>query len=167
MKIYRKFGKRVFDLVVVIPLLIVFCPLIIIVAIVVRIQMSSPVIFRQERPGLSDKPFEALKFRTMTDRRDAEGNLLPEKERLTSLGKFIRKLSLDELPQLWNVLRGDMSLVGPRPLLMSYLPYYTEREATRHSVRPGITGLAQSSGRNTVDWNRRFVSGLSRVWAAW
>ena len=114
-----------------------------------------PVFFRQARPGLHGRPFTMLKFRTMTDARDHEGYLLPDAQRLTRLGRFLRSSSLDELPELWNVLRGDMSLVGPRPLLMSYLPYYTEREQKRHLVRPGITGLAQVSGRNLLGWDER------------
>ena len=123
----------------------------------IRSRLGSPVFFRQTRPGLGGAPFELIKFRTMTDERDAGGQLLSDAERLTPLGRFLRVTSLDELPELWNVLRGDMSLVGPRPLLMRYLPYYTDRENKRHLVRPGLTGWAQLHGRNTVSWNERLA----------
>jgi len=160
---YRKFGKRLLDLVITIPALIIFSPVIGAVALYIRLKMGTPVIFRHQRPGLNENLFYAYKFRTMTDARDPDGNLLPDKDRLTRTGKFIRKLSLDELPQLWNVLKSDMSLVGPRPLFTDYLPYYTEKERTRHSVRPGITGLAQISGRNKVDWNYRLALDVQYV----
>jgi sugar transferase EpsL len=152
---YRKFGKRVFDLLVAIPVLILLLPLLAMVALTVRIFMGPSVLFRHERPGLHGQLFILLKYRTMSLATDEKGNLLPDRERLTPVGKLIRKLSLDELPQLWNVVRGDMSLVGPRPLFTAYLPYYSQREQKRHLVRPGITGLAQVSGRNKVDWDRR------------
>jgi sugar transferase EpsL len=124
-------------------------------AILVRYKLGYPVIFKQQRPGLHGKPFYLYKFRTMTDERDENGELLPDHLRLTPFGQFLRKFSLDELPQLYNILKGDMSFVGPRPLLMKYLPYYTDREKKRHNVRPGITGLAQVSGRNNLDWDER------------
>jgi lipopolysaccharide/colanic/teichoic acid biosynthesis glycosyltransferase len=160
---YREFGKRLFDLLVTLPALIVLLPVIGVVALYVRLKMGSPIIFSHQRPGLNETLFHAYKFRTMTDARDPAGNLLPDKDRLTKAGKLMRKLSLDELPQLWNVFKGDMSLVGPRPLFTDYLPYYTQRERTRHSVRPGITGLAQVSGRNRVDWNDRLALDVQYV----
>lgn len=131
-------------------------PLLILMGLI-RLKLGSPVLFRQTRPGLDGLPFKLIKFRTMTDDRDAEGVLLPDAERLTSFGRLLRATSLDELPELWNVLRGDMSLVGPRPLLMRYLPYYTDRERMRHRVRPGLTGWAQLQGRNTVSWDERLA----------
>ncbi|MBN1795540.1 MAG: sugar transferase [Sedimentisphaerales bacterium] len=155
MNIYRKFGKRLLDIVIALPALIILLPVIAVTAVIVRIKMGSPVVFRHLRPGKDEKLFYVYKFRTMTDAKDAEGRLLPDKERLTATGKAIRRLSLDELPQLWNVLKGNMSLVGPRPLFTDYLPYYTQREKKRHGVRPGITGLAQTSGRNKVNWDER------------
>ena len=152
---YRKFGKRLLDLCISIPALILMSPLFIVVALIVKIMLASPVLFHHQRPGLNEKLFFLLKFRTMTNASDADGNLLPDSKRLTRTGKFIRKLSMDELPQLWNVVVGKMSLVGPRPLFIAYLPYYSERERKRHLVRPGITGLAQVSGRNNLEWNDR------------
>lgn len=131
-------------------------PLLVLAALI-RSRFGNPVFFKQTRPGLGGAPFELVKFRTMTDERDAEGRLLPDAERLTPLGRFLRATSIDELPELWNVLRGDMSLVGPRPLLMRYLPYYTDREKKRHLVRPGLTGWAQLHGRNTVSWDERLA----------
>jgi len=124
-------------------------------ALVVRITLGGPVLFRQVRPGLHGRPFRMIKFRTMTDARDADGALLPDAQRLTPLGRFLRATSLDELPELWNVIRGDMSLVGPRPLLMEYLPLYSAEQARRHEVRPGVTGWAQVNGRNSLSWERR------------
>jgi lipopolysaccharide/colanic/teichoic acid biosynthesis glycosyltransferase len=129
----------------------------ILLAILIRHQLGSPVLFRQARPGLLGKPFTMIKFRSMTDQRSADGKLLPDAQRLTSLGRFLRASSLDELPELWNVLRGEMSLVGPRPLLMDYLPHYTREQARRHEVRPGITGWAQINGRNAISWEDKFV----------
>ncbi len=155
MQFYRNHGKRALDVVAAsLGLLALSVPLGL-VACLVRWKLGRPVLFRQERPGLYAKSFRLVKFRTMTDEKDADGHLLPDSVRLTQFGRFLRKTSLDEFPELWNVLKGDMSLVGPRPLLKEYLPFYTEREATRHDVRPGITGLAQVSGRNGLRWDER------------
>lgn len=154
-KFYALCGKRFFDLLATVPAMILLAPLLVIIAFLVRVRLGSPVLFKQERPGLREKPFAILKFRTMTDARDQDGSLLPDAQRLTRLGAFLRKTSMDELPELFNVLKGDMSLVGPRPLLTGYLPYYTERERLRHRVRPGITGLSQISGRNYLPWDER------------
>ncbi len=137
--------------------LVLLSPVLAIVALLVRLRMGSPVLFRQERPGRNGKPFEMLKFRTMTDRRDASGALLPDDARLTGLGRFLRRSSLDELPELVNVVAGDMSLVGPRPLLMQYLPLYSPEQARRHEVRPGVTGWAQVNGRNALTWDEKFA----------
>lgn len=154
--IYARYIKRLLDFVLALVILILFCWLYLILAILVRVKLGSPVLFKQPRPGRGEKIFNMYKFRTMTDARDKDGRLLPDKDRLTSFGKFLRKTSLDELPELFCILKGDMSFIGPRPLLVEYLPYYTEREKLRHTVRPGLTGLAQASGRNTVDWDTRF-----------
>ncbi|MDR4957898.1 sugar transferase [Bacillus sonorensis] len=148
--------KRVFDLVSAIVLLLVLSPAMIVTACVIRWKIGSPVLFRQTRPGLNGKPFTLYKFRTMTDERDGAGNLLGDEKRLTKTGRLIRKTSLDELPQLINVIKGDLSLVGPRPLLMEYVPLYTKRQWRRHEVRPGITGWAQINGRNKVTWEEKF-----------
>lgn len=147
--------KRIFDVFVAGLLLIVFSPALAVLAGLVRGKLGSPVLFRQERPGKNARPFTLVKFRTMTDRRDETGQLLSDAERLTTFGRFLRASSLDELPELWNVLRGDMSLVGPRPLRMDYLPLYSPEQARRHEVRPGITGWAQVNGRNATTWPER------------
>lgn len=149
--------KRVFDIVVSASALLLLSPVLLVVALLVRWKLGSPVFFRQVRPGLHCQPFEMVKFRSMTDARDREHRLLSDKERLTPFGRFLRASSLDELPELWNVLKGDMSLVGPRPLLMEYLGYYTEEEMLRFTVRPGITGLAQINGRNEAGWDARLA----------
>lgn len=148
-------AKRVLDIVGASLLLVVSSPVMLVIALLVRLKLGSPVLFRQVRPGLQGKPFVLCKFRTMTDERDADGNLLPDEKRLTPFGRFLRSTSLDELPELLNVLKGEMSLVGPRPLLMRYLPYFTDRERRRLETRPGITGLAQISGRNDLTWDER------------
>ncbi len=137
--------------------LLLMSPLLLGLALLVRLKLGSPVLFTQQRPGLHGKPFTIYKFRTMTDARDNEGNLLPDAERLTHFGRFLRSTSFDEIPELFNVLKGDMSLVGPRPLLMEYLPLYTEEQARRHEVHPGITGWAQINGRNTISWEEKFA----------
>ncbi len=155
-KIYAYFGKRIFDLALTIPGLVVLFPILAVTALLVRIILGSPVLFRQQRPGLNEKPFYLFKFRTMTDARDTSGTLLPDAERLTAFGRFLRATSLDELPELFNVLKGDMSLVGPRPLLMQYLELYTPEQARRHEVRAGITGWAQVNGRNAITWQQKF-----------
>ncbi len=149
-------AKRAFDLAVAALLLAALAPLMLVVALLIRWRMGSPVLFRQARPGLGGRPFVLYKFRTMREATDRHGQPLPDGERLTPLGAAIRRTSLDELPQLYNVLRGDMSLVGPRPLLTEYLPLYSERQARRHDVRPGITGGAQVNGRNATSWPERF-----------
>jgi lipopolysaccharide/colanic/teichoic acid biosynthesis glycosyltransferase len=155
--IYKRFGKRAFDLVASLSGLLLAAPLLAVLAILVRRRLGAPVLFRQERPGYGGKLFTILKFRTMTDARRPNGDVLPDEERLTGLGRFLRSTSLDELPELLNVLKGDMSLVGPRPLLTEYLALYTPQEMRRHEVRPGISGWAQVNGRNTLDWEDKFV----------
>lgn len=161
--LYEKFLKRMFDIILALIILILFCWIYVIIAILVKAKLGSPVIFCQERPGKDEKMFKLYKFRTMTDQRDENGNLLPDEIRLTKFGKMLRSTSLDELPEIFNILLGDMSFIGPRPLLISYLPYYTEKEKHRHDVRPGLSGLAQVNGRNSVEWERRFQYDIQYV----
>jgi len=153
---YRYFLKRVFDFLLALMVLIVFGWLLLILCLVVAIKLGRPVIFKQQRPGKNEKIFTLYKFRTMTDAKDEEGNLLPDEDRLTSFGKKLRSSSLDELPELINILKGNMSLVGPRPLLIQYLPRYNKEQARRHEVRPGLTGWAQINGRNAISWEEKF-----------
>ena len=153
---YTRRGKRLLDLALTIPALILLSPVMALLAILVRLRLGSPVIFRQQRPGLYGHPFTILKFRTMTNDCDSQGNLLPDQDRVTPFGQFLRSTSLDELPELFNVLKGTMSIVGPRPLLMEYLDHYTPEQMLRHEVRPGITGWAQIHGRNDTTWEVRF-----------
>lgn len=148
--------KRALDLALTIPALIILSPLLVLLALLVRIRLGSPILFRQQRPGLHGKPFTMYKFRTMTNARDADGKLLPTAVRITPFGRFLRKSSMDELPELFNVLRGDMSIIGPRPLRMEYLHRYTEEQMRRHCVMPGITGWAQIHGRNALTWEQKF-----------
>ncbi len=153
---YRKYIKRILDFTLSLIALIILSPVMLVICILVRIKLGKPVFFKQDRPGKNEKIFTLHKFRTMTDKKDENGELLPDSERLTKFGDFLRSTSLDEIPELVNILKGDMSIVGPRPLLIRYLPYYTEEERHRHDVRPGLTGLAQVNGRNTVNWEERF-----------
>lgn len=153
---YRHFEKRISDLLLVIPALILLAPVLGVIALLVRLKLGSPVLFRQQRPGWQGQPFTLLKFRTLTNERDAQGRLLPDAQRLTKFGRFLRQSSLDELPELFNILKGDMSLVGPRPLLMSYLNRYSFEQMRRFEVRPGLTGWAQVNGRNVLTWEERF-----------
>ncbi|MCI0455734.1 MAG: sugar transferase [Gemmataceae bacterium] len=150
-----RYGKRLFDLAVALPALILLAPLLVVLAVLVRLNLGAPVLFRQPRPGVGGRIFTLVKFRSMTDARDPDGNLLPDEQRLTRFGRFLRSTSLDELPELLNALCGQMSLVGPRPLLVQYLPYYSERERTRQDVRPGLTGWAQVNGRANLPWDER------------
>ncbi|MCD8483321.1 MAG: sugar transferase [Verrucomicrobia bacterium] len=154
---YQRAGKRVLDLTVVILTVPLWLPLLIIVAVWVRMRLGTPVLFTQTRPGLHGKPFRLYKFRTLSQRTDADGNLLPDAQRITPVGALLRATSLDELPELWNILRGDMSLVGPRPLLLQYLPRYNTTQAQRHSVLPGLTGWAQVQGRNAISWEQKLA----------
>lgn len=154
--LYEKYFKRAFDLFCGIAALLVFWWLYIIIALLVRVKLGSPVLFTQERPGKDEKIFKLYKFRTMTDERDEDGNLLPDMQRLTSFGKFLRNSSLDELPEVFNILNGTLSVVGPRPLLVKYLPLYTEKQHRRHEVRAGLSGYAQVNGRNSMSWEEKF-----------
>lgn len=160
---YKNGIKRGLDILLSGLALILLSPLLLVVAILVRVKLGSPVIFHQKRPGKDEKIFTLCKFRTMTDDQDEEGNLLPDSVRLTRFGKLLRATSLDELPELWNIFKGDMSIIGPRPLLVSYLPYYSKEEQKRHSVRPGLTGLAQVNGRSALNWEERFAYDLEYV----
>lgn len=160
---YAKYLKRGLDLLLSLMAFIILMPVMIIIYILVRIKLGKPAIFKQERPGKNEKIFTLYKFRTMTDEKDEDGNLLPNAERLTRFGKILRKTSLDELPELLNIIKGDMAIVGPRPLIKRYLPYYTEEERKRHNVRPGLTGLAQVNGRNAASWEMRFKADLEYI----
>lgn len=153
---YKKCIKRLLDIIMSLVGLIILSPIFLIVAILVRIKLGSPIIFSQDRPGKNEKIFKLYKFRSMTNQKDENGKLLPESQRLTKFGKILRSTSLDEILELFNILKGDMSFIGPRPLLVKYLPYYNEKEKHRHDVRPGLTGLAQINGRNALDWEKRF-----------
>ena len=157
---YERCVKRPLDCFLAVCAFIVLSPLLAVVAVLVRVKLGSPVLFSQERPGKDEKVFKLFKFRTMTDEKDENGELLPDEVRLTSFGRFLRSTSLDELPELINIIRGDMAVVGPRPLLVKYLPYYTEEQHKRHSVRPGLTGYAQVHGRNAVGWDEKFAMDL-------
>jgi lipopolysaccharide/colanic/teichoic acid biosynthesis glycosyltransferase len=154
--IYEKYIKRSFDLIVAVIAFIVLFPLLIIIAVLIRIKLGSPIIFKQKRPGLNEKIFTLYKFRTMTDKKDDQGVLLPDRERLTKFGKFLRSTSIDELPGLINIIKGDMSIVGPRPLLVEYLELYNSEQRKRHEVRPGLSGYAQINGRNALSWEDKF-----------
>ena len=153
---YDKYVKRSIDAILSLVAIIILSPVLAIVALLVRIKLGGPVLFKQQRPGLNEKIFTMYKFRTMTDERDADGNLLPDEVRLTKFGKALRATSLDELPELFNILKGDMAIVGPRPLLVQYLPLYNAQQKKRHCVRPGITGYAQINGRNSISWEEKF-----------
>lgn len=167
---YTKYIKRFLDILISLVAIIVLSPVLIVVAILVRTKLGSPILFRQQRPGMNEEIFEMMKFRSMTDEKDSSGKLLPDSQRITTLGHFLRNTSLDELPELINILKGDMSFIGPRPLLIKYLPYYTNTEKKRHYVRPGLTGLAQINGRNNLNWNDRlsldvfYVENMSLIW---
>lgn len=154
--IYKKYIKRPMDFTLALIAIIVLSPVLLLVALLVRVKLGSPVLFKQKRPGMNEKVFTMYKFRTMTDEHDENGDLLPDEIRLTKFGKFLRSTSLDELPELFNILKGDMSIIGPRPLLVEYLPLYNEHQKRRHEVRPGLSGLAQVNGRNAISWEEKF-----------
>lgn len=160
---YQRIGKRGLDLAISLPLAVVLSPLLVLLALLVRWKLGSPFLFSQERPGRHGRSFRMVKFRSMTDARDDRGNLLPDEVRLTRFGHFLRSSSLDELPELWNVIRGEMSLVGPRPLLTSYLALYTPQQARRHEILPGVTGWAQVNGRNALSWDEKFAYDIEYV----
>lgn len=160
---YRYFFKRLIDLMLSLIALVILSPILLLLYILIRIKLGSPVIFTQKRPGLNGKIFKMYKFRSMNDDKDENGNLLPDEQRLTEFGKKLRSTSLDELPELFNILMGDMSIVGPRPLLVEYLPLYSERQSHRHDVRPGLTGLAQVNGRNALSWEEKFEYDLEYI----
>ena len=162
-RIYQKYVKRILDFMISLCAGIVLSPVFLIVAVLVRVKLGSPVIFKQERPGRDEKIFRRYKFRSMRDEKDENGQLLPDEMRLNHFGKLLRSTSLDELPELWNIIKGDMSIIGPRPLLVSYLPLYNSRQKRRHEVRPGLTGLAQVNGRNALSWEERFELDVSYV----
>ena len=157
---YRKYIKRILDFTLSLIALIILSPILLITAILVKIKLGSPIIFKQQRPGKNEKIFTLYKFRTMTDKKDEEGNLLPDEQRLTKFGKILRSTSIDELQELINILKGDMAIVGPRPLLVEYLSLYNDEQKHRHDVRPGLTGLAQVSGRNSISWEEKFEEDL-------
>ncbi|ANU22481.1 sugar transferase [Planococcus donghaensis] len=161
--LYKRFIKRPMDLILSLIAIIVLSPVFLVVAILVRAKLGSPVLFKQQRPGLNEKIFSMFKFRSMTDEKDNEGNLLPDNIRLTKFGRFLRSTSLDELPGLLNILKGDMSIIGPRPLLVEYLSLYTEQQKHRHDVRPGLSGLAQVNGRNAISWEDKFKLDIEYV----
>lgn len=160
---YAKYIKRPLDFILSLIAIIILSPLLLIVAILVRIKLGKPVIFKQQRPGKNEKIFTLYKFRTMTDKKDENGNLLPDEQRLTKFGKALRSTSLDELPELINILKGDMAIVGPRPLLVEYLNLYNEEQKHRHDVRPGLTGLAQINGRNSISWKEKFKDDIEYI----
>lgn len=161
--LYKENLKRPMDFILSLIAIIVLSPVLVVVALLVRFKLGSPVVFKQNRPGLNEKIFTMYKFRTMTDEKDENGELLPDSTRLTRFGRMLRTTSLDELPELFNILRGDMSIVGPRPLAVEYLPYYTDTERMRHTVRPGLSGLAQINGRNTATWEERFSNDIAYI----
>ena len=161
--IYEKYIKRILDFTISLIGLIILSPILLIIAILVKTKLGSPIIFKQKRPGLNEKIFTMYKFRTMTDEKDNQGNLLPDEKRLTKFGKWLRSTSFDELPELINILKGDMAIVGPRPLLVEYLPRYNKEQARRHEVKPGLTGLAQVNGRNSISWEEKFKNDVKYV----